>query len=256
MKHERKKPKKTASTLRLFLCILILWLTGGCAAISSPTFSGPPQPMTHASAAEGYGWWFVRFRMERPPEETRWEKDLLIAHRVAAPLISANDNVIDLWRFHRRSAEDKTGHQFSFLFYSSSADADRINQMVLNDPLVKRMLSDGVVREVVTDAVDHNDHPNVGDTSDPKWSPVMQNTWPYYIMGVSRMWLGMIEQVSHEIGIADDPTLSQLLEHYEQVNNEVTRIWRQEGYHALLHHLNAIFGYEAMVYWEKRWKSF
>ena len=70
------------------------------------------------------------------------------------------------------------------------------------------------------------------------------------------MWLGMIEQVSHEIGIADDPTLSQLLEHYEQVNNEVTRIWRQEGYHALLHHLNAIFGYEAMVYWEKRWESF
>jgi hypothetical protein len=33
-------------------------------------------------------------------------------------------------------------------------------------------------------------------------------------------------------------------------------IWQQEGYHALLHHLNAIYGYEALVYWEKRWKSF
>ena len=86
-------------------------------------------------------------------------------------------------------------------------------QMILNDPLEKRMLSDGAVREVTTDALDHNDHPNAGDTSDPKWSPVMGNTWLHYIMGVSSMWLGMIEQVSQEIGIADDPTLGQLVEH-------------------------------------------
>ena len=100
------------------------------------------------------------------------------------------------------------------------------------------------------------DRPKVGDTSDPNWSPVMQNTWPHYIMGVSRMWLGMIDQVSQEREIADSATLGQLLVHYEQVNDAFTHIWQQEGYHALLHHLNAIFGYEALVYWEKRWKSF
>jgi hypothetical protein len=84
----------------------------------------------------------------------------------------------------------------------------------------------------------------------------MQNTWPYYIMGVSRMWLAMVDQVSRESGMAAEATLGETLEHYARVNDAITHIWQQEGYHALLHHLNAIYGYEALVYWEKRWKSF
>ncbi|MEE4111987.1 MAG: hypothetical protein V2I40_04180 [Desulfobacteraceae bacterium] len=112
------------------------------------------------------------------------------------------------------------------------------------------------IQDVITDAVDQNDHPQVGDTSDPNWSPVMQKTWPYYIMGVSRMWLEMIDQISRENAMAADATVDELLKHYAQVNDAVNRIWQEEGYHALLHHLNAIYGYEALVYWEKRWKSF
>ena len=246
----------TRSVRWLFLCATVLWLTAGCAATSSQTHSSPPQPVALAPAPEGYGWWFIRFRMDRPAEKTRWERDLLIAHRVAASLISAHEGDIELWRFHRRSAEDGTGHQFSFIFYASAETAGKINRAVLSDPLVEQLLSANAVKDVHTDAVDHNDRPGVGDTSDPKWSPVMKNTWPHYIMGVSRMWLEMIDQISREMGIADDPTMEQLLEHYKQVNDEITHIWQQEGYHALLHHLNAIYGYEAMVYWEKRWKSF
>ncbi len=246
---------KTISVCRLFLSVAVLWLTVGCAvSISQPPII--PVPLTEVAVPQAYGWWFVRFRMDRPTGETRWERDLLIAHRVAAPLIRTHEGEIDLWRFHRRAAEDETGHQFTFLFYTTAAVADSINQVIVENPLVVRMLADGVIQEVLTDAVDHNDRPNVGDSSDPKWSPVMQRTWPHYIMGVSRMWLAMIDHVSQEHGIADDPTLGQLLEHYELVNNEVTHIWQQEGYHALLHHLNAIYGYEALVYWEKRWKSF
>jgi hypothetical protein len=33
-------------------------------------------------------------------------------------------------------------------------------------------------------------------------------------------------------------------------------IWQNESQHALLHHLNAIFGYEAMILREQSWKSF
>jgi len=215
-----------------------------------------PAPLTKADVPQGSGWWYVRFRMDRPAEETRWERDLLLAHRVAAPLIGAHEGEIDLWRFHRRSAADETGHQFSFLFFSTAGVADSINQVILEDPLVGQMLADGVVKEVITDAVDHNDRPDVGDTSDANWSPVMQRTWPYYIMGVSRMWLAMIDQVSRERGVSAEATLGETLEHYAQVNDAIKHIWQQEGYHALLHHLNAIYGYEALVYWEKRWKSF
>jgi hypothetical protein len=49
--------------------------------------------------------------MQRLDGQTRWENDLLIAHQIAAPLLKARRIEIDLWRFHRRSAEDNTGHQ-------------------------------------------------------------------------------------------------------------------------------------------------
>jgi hypothetical protein len=254
MKHEAKMTK-AISVRWLFLCVVCLWLTMGCAA-SVTHAPASPTPLVQIPEPQERGWWFVRFRMDRPDEETRWERDLLIAHQVASPLIGVHEGEIELWRFHRRSAEDKTGHQFSFLLFATARVAERINQVVLDDPLVRRMLAEGVIQDVITDAVDHNTHPNVGDTSDPKWSPVMQNTWPYYIMGVSRMWLAMIDQVSREGGLAADATLGEMLEHYAQVDDAINRIWQQEGYHALLHHLNAIYGYKALVFWEKRWQSF
>lgn len=245
----------TRSVRWLFLIAAFLWLTMGCAASITP-IPDSPTPLVEALAPQGYGWWFIRFRMDRPDEKTRWEKDLLIAHRVVSPLIVAHQADIDLWRFHRRSAADNLGHQFSFLFFTTAAVADSINRTIVDDPLVERMLADGVIKEVITDAVDHNDRPKVGDTSDANWSPVMQDTWPYYIMGVSRMWLGMIDQVSRESGLAADAAVDDMLAHYAQVNDAINHIWRQEGYHALLHHLNAVYGYEALIYWEKHLKSF
>jgi hypothetical protein len=256
MEHKRKKTIRTTPARWFFLCAAIFGLTAGCAQTASQALRRAQLPLRPVSTPEDSGWRFVQFRMDRPAEQTRWERDLLIAHRVIAPLIRAHDDEMGLWRFHRRSAEDQTGHQFSFLFYSSAAVADRVHQTVVDDPLVARMLSAGVIQKVITDDVDKNHRPNVGDTSDPEWSPVMKDNWPHYIMGVSRMWLGMVEQVSRESGIADDPTVGQLLVHYGQVNRQVTRIWRKEGYHALLHHLNAIYGYEALEYWEKHLKSF
>jgi hypothetical protein len=194
--------------------------------------------------------------MERPPAEIRWEKDLLIAHRIAAPILDRFPSEIDLWRFHRRSNDDAAGHQFSFLFYATPSAAERINRRVMADPLVNRLVSGGEIRAVATDAVDRIEQPAIGDTSDPSWSPVMRDNWPYFIMGVSRMWLGMIDQASRSADNRDATEVDRMMMHYRQVNEAITRVWQQESYHALLHHLNAVYGYEAMVYWEKRWKRF
>ena len=244
-------------TLQLLYCAAVVYLTTGCASTSSMPRLGPPQPVTLAPNIDaGDGWWPIRFRMDRPDEKTRWERDLLIAHRIAAPLIKAHHGNIDLWRFHRRAAKDKTGHQFSLWFYASAKTADTINQQIKSDPLVEQLLDSGIVREVITVTNDYSRRPKYGDTSDPQWSAVMRDNWPHYIMGVSRMWLGMIDQISQNIGEVDGLSLEELLNHYQQVNQKITQIWQQESYHALLHHLNAIYGYEAMVYWEKRWKSF
>lgn len=256
MKHKRKISARTCVTRWLIACVALLWLTAGCAGTSSQTASGPPLPHAVATVPDGDGWWSVRFKMDRPEKKTHWERDLLIAHRITAPLIRAYQADIELWRYHRRSAGDLKGHQFSFIFFASAETADQINRQVNADPLVEQLLSVGVVKSVLTDTVDHNDRQAVGDTSDPSWSVVMQDSWPYFIMGVSRMWLEMIDQVSKKVGFSDAPTCERLLEHYETVNVEVTHIWQNESYHALLHHLNAIFGYEAMIFSEKSWKSF
>jgi len=244
---------------RLGWFLLILGIAGmatGCAGIAKQPVpeSGVAQLSPHLS--DENGWWAVRFKMDRSGGHTRWEKDLLIAHRVIAPLIPGYRDEIQLWRFHRRSAGDATGHQFSFLFFASAETAEHIYRRVHADPLVEQLLSSQMVAAVLTDPLDRNRHPAVGGVSDPNWSAIMQDNWPYYIMGVSRMWLGMIDQIAREIGFEDEPTAENLLAYYEKVNERVTQVWQSGSYHALLHHLNAIFGYEVMIFHEKSWKSF
>jgi hypothetical protein len=251
MKHERKTIRE--QTIHLIAGFFLLILCGGCAAAIRPTPVTGPNLL---SPPQDQGWWRIRFRMDLADGQTRWERDLLIAHRIIAPLLMTHGQEIHLWRFHRRSAEDTTGHQISFLFYTSAAQANRINRELMEDPLKERLIANTLVREVLIDDVDENARPNIEDTSDASWSPVMQVAWPHYIMGVSRMWLEMIDQVSAEIGVADDATLEQLIDHYTRVNTEVSKIWQQEAYHALLHHLNAIYGYQPLIYWEKRLKTF
>ena len=146
------------------------------------------------------------------------------------------------------SAGDAKGHQFSFLFFASAETAGHIYRRVYADPLVEQLLSSQMVASVLTDPLDRNRHPTVGGVSDPKWSAIMQDNWPYYIMGVSRMWLGMIDEIARKIGVEAETTAENLLAYYEKVNEEVTHVWQSESYHALLHHLNAIFGYEAMIF--------
>jgi len=74
---------------------------------------------------------------------------------------------------------------------------------------------------------------------------------------VSRMWLNLIDEVSKETlkerGLSN---LDGLLEGYRKVNEVVEEKWRQEGSHAFLHHLNAIFGYEPVLIYERRLMNF
>jgi len=83
MEHKRKKPLRTGPARWLVLGAVIIGLTAGCAETQS--LRRPPLPAMQVPASEGYGWRFVRFRMDRPAEQTRWERDLLIAHRVVGP---------------------------------------------------------------------------------------------------------------------------------------------------------------------------
>jgi len=65
-------------------------------------------------------------------------------------------------------------------------------------------------------------------------------------MGVSSLWLGLIED-SFQGSPEDFADTRELLEKYREIDALVAETWRKEGQHALLHHLNAVFGYKPLI---------
>jgi len=241
---------------RAFLLLIVLFITTaitGCATVETVR---PPVIQTHPpeNAETPHGWWRASFRIAWPEDQSpAWDLDLLLAHRAISPLLDRYEKQISLWRFHRRAARDSIGHQFSFIFYSSPETAAEIYQSLRSEPLLEEMKRAGILLEVLYKDPNRIDNPNIEDTSDPNWSPEMKKAWPYYIMGVSRLWLNLIAQYEAELSGGERPSrLEEDRGLYREVNEAIGRSWQEEGRHALLHHLNAIFGYDPIkVYVEQ-----
>lgn len=194
--------------------------------------------------------------MDWPNDDApRWHMDPLLAHRVALPLLERYRNEIFLWRFHRRAARDGAGHQFSLIFYAARNTAACINADILGNPIVEQARASGRLAEVVCDDPAALPKPDIGDTSDPAWSPPLRDAWPHFLMGASRTWLELIAVLA----AGDEPepaTFHETERRYQRVNAAITAIWQREGRHAFLHHLNALFGYEPVLIIDKRLMNF
>jgi hypothetical protein len=205
-----------------------------------------PATIIEQSEEPNAGWWYARYRIKWPENTPpAWNVDLAIAHGIIAPVLYKHESDLALWRFHRRAVRDKRGHQFSFIFYAPQKTAHQIFIALGASGLLQEMKDSGVIVKEIYDNTDKIKRPLIEDTSDKKWSPQIQKSWPYYIMGVSRMWLAAIE----EIGFDLQPevqfySLESRLDFYRQVNDRLLQLWREEGQHSFLHHLYALFGYE------------
>lgn len=224
---------------------LAVLVTAGCASAPSSLFPGTERCLPQ-DRLEGNGWWYARFRMNWCPDtEPSWHLDAMIAHRVVCPLLKQYRSKVLLWRFHRRAAPDQAGHQFSFIFYSSPKTAIQIFRAIQSNHDLQRMKSSSLVLMDSYDDTQSIPRPNIEDTSDQAWSPAVRKSWPHFIMGVSEMWLALIGEYSaRRLPDSASPSLDPLEESYREVHRLVEETWRDEGGHALLHHLNAIFGYE------------
>ncbi len=240
-------------TLKGMGLILLLAVLGlpcstltGCAI--SPDTAPPPAPdFNMPSGSDDLSWWAYRFRIKWPPERPAdLTVDLMLAHAVVKPSLDTHASKLSYWRFHRRAARDGTGHQFSFLFYSNPATARELYASLQASPVLKQVRDQGLVTAIVMDDPDKPVRPGVADTSDPHWSPTLQRHWPAYITGVSLLWLGLIDDAVAELPdgkrSAADP-----LAVYRAVDQRVQGIWYQEGQHAFLHHLSAVFGYRELL---------
>jgi hypothetical protein len=215
------------------LCLAVL---AGCAG--QPRQDAP----AGADAAESPRWWYARFLVAPDGQGgVRPHVDLLLADRVLRPLLRERDDDLPLWRFHRRWPDDPTGHQFSFLFYAPAAIAGQVDRHLASDPLVGELLDAGVLRAYRMQPGDPERAAARGGSSDPRWSGELQAAWPDFIMGVSRTWLGLVGAVS--ACEPDRPDPAALEDCYRSGERQLNALWYEEGGHAFLHHLNAVFGY-------------
>jgi hypothetical protein len=172
--------------------------------------------------------------------------DLLLAHAVVSPVLKDYSKEILWWRFHRRAGLDETGHQLSFAFYSDLHVADQIMGAVKKSPILAQAMEADLVEEINFDDPASLKHPQIEDLSDHHWSPKLQRNWPAYIMGVSSLWLGLIDDVLADIPDQDGDIFVQL-DRYQEAERLISTLWYKEGQHALIHHLSAIFGYKPML---------
>lgn len=230
------------------ICAGLIFFACGCSLNkSSPTnLSAYNMPPGSTSLDNAY-WWHCKFKNVWPDEvEAEGAIDLLLAHAVVQPILSKHIAEIPYWRFHRRAVRDAAGHQFSLLFYSQPAIASAVFSEINQNENLIRAIDAKLVEKVLMNDPNDPQSRNIEDTSDLSWSPELQRNWPAFIMGVSSLWLGLIDDLMQNSPKNIDDS-NELLEQYRKVDAKITEKWKNEGQHALLHHLNAVFGYHPML---------
>lgn len=227
---------------RWLLLIVITSLLMACAP-KQQTVKKPDNENLSTQVASGEGWWTARYRFNWPEgEKPNWMLGTLVAGEMVAPVLTAFDQDIKLWRFHRRAARDGHDHVFSFIFYSSAETAQQIFARLRQDPLLQQLRDE---QQIIWTGFDNTAvirKPEISATSDRHWPEAIQKSWTEFIMGASRMWLDLVLSYDHEID-AD----VELLERYQTIQNKINQNWLNWGRHAWFHHLNALFAYQPLL---------
>lgn len=250
-----KKDSILTIRLNILLFVLVGYLLNAC-SIQPITTSVPehkiPLPKSLSSSesprASPKYWWSVRFKMvwSGDVDAICFANELIIAHQIVNPVLEGHYDDIKLWRFHRRAANDSAGHQFSFIFYATPGNAREIFQQIKQNPLSQRLINEAIVKQIRMDNPDKPKRPNIEDTSDKSWSVAVQKSWPYYIMGVSILWLDLLNQEAIREQLDTSNTIQSQLQQYKRISEQITQHWKSHGKHAFFHHINGIFAYEPL----------
>lgn len=222
---------------------LVLLLAAGCTTPAVELKS--PHPYGQDTGALQYSWHQLRFKWAWPEGRAPdWSLDPLVADLVLSDLIASHQESLPLWRFHRRAGRGPAGHQFSFIFYSSSGTARQIQDSAADHATTRRLMEQGLLEKVYLTTPE--DPGELSATSDPNWPASVQSTWPMFIMGVSQTWLGLVELHAGNTA-APGEDLEDALERYATVNAKVNELWSEYAQHAFFHHLSGVFGYQPMT---------
>ena len=243
----------------VLVCVLAIsacqQLTGGGGALYSKkpqVHIGQEQSGGESSAVSTPRWWRASFQIEWDTERSpNWHYGPLVAEQVILPVIQRYGEQFQFWRFHRRAGDDAAGHRFSFLYYTNSKTAGLVEALIRQNKTLTHLIDEGAVIRADIGSYSEQGGFSVSATSDKNWTPVMQQTWPYFLMGVSQMWLQQVvhfsEDSSFEHSGFDGTEGVDLEEQYIYVQSKLNGMWLNEGRHAYLHHLNAIYAYQPVL---------
>lgn len=199
------------------------------------------------------GWWVAKFNIfweEDRQAVAQLHVDVFIAHKIIKPILSKHKRSIYLWQFHRRAARDyfdKVGHEFEFRFISSQKMAKIIFKEIGDSPILKRLKQNKIIKRYIPEKTQNIQRPKMQDTSDRNWPEEIQRAWPFFINGVCRAWLDLIEQITERnIVPLKRPNIKKEVAGHISVAQELNALWGKHGKHAFLHHLNAVFGYQPL----------
>jgi hypothetical protein len=129
--------------------------------------------------------------------------------------------------------------------------------MLRLNELLSEMKSAGMIINDRFDNTDRITKPHIEDASDASWPPSIQKNWPYFIMGASQMWLNLISETLADMPDPDRPlSFQENEEQYKKANTTISELWQNKGQHAFLHHLSALFGYQEIIFYDKRMLKF
>ena len=171
--------------------------------------------------------WFV-------DEKDLYWIDLYILDTIVRDVLEKYKGKIILWRFHRRSENDKDGHMPSLLLFLNSKDIDKTENYIYNIKLVKELCKSKVLKQVLTWQEE-----GIDGQSDQRWDIEIANTWPYFAQGFSEMLLKLLDEGKFRRAY-NEINLSMLF--YRTLDRDITSLWRRWARHTFIHHLFCIFG--------------
>lgn len=193
-------------------------------------------------AEQENGWRELRFHMNLDKD---WENaepvHLLIANELLRPSIEQFEEKMLVWRIHRMYGSPEASHRLMFKFYGPESTALQIKtQLESHESIDGLRQREGLRLEgFVTKGS------KIEDDFDGNWPEEIRAIWPYYICGASRAWLKLIERIAgNRTDFRPGISYEAKRQVYGKIRDEIDKYWAEYGSHAMLHHLNAIFGYK------------
>ena len=189
---------------------------------------------------------------EERPKGTFWSKKIFKTDSVLHYLLTGEvfseciEKNIELWRFSRYHYKDDD-IIMKFKFYSEEYIFNRIKEKVRNNKIIKELKKEKLIRITVEEATESDDR--IGSDRDTNWNYELSESWPYFINGLSKMWLNLIllkkERYLKEnyLKIDNKIRLYNLIDIYSEIKELVVKDWIDWGSHTIYHHANALFGY-------------